>query len=327
MKNEWEGTQNGKIILFPGTIERLIEQANRYIDQQQFTQANELFEQVYEHIVDDEIHLSVYTYSLYETKDFQRAREVAEQLLAIGPTLYFEAMELYLTICMQLREFKQVEKMIESLLEEGVIPEEQIEKFERLKELNADIADNKQMQEDMKYAEEQEDELDVSVFLAQPVEQQLLFVQGLMERNIRPLTAKIVSIIEQEETHPFIQSLLLVLLVEQQVAVELTVQKFGRTESVNPAQLELPTKLAQFQEISAYVLEKLEQEPSILELVQYLIAKHAIVTYPFEWLDYESADVAQSYIHFVKSMFGEIQEMNDDLVVFLQKLERISELQ
>lgn len=320
MKNE------RKVILFPGTIERIVGEAHSYAEQQQFSQANELFEQVYEHIGQDEMHLSVYTYSLYEVKNFQRAKEVAEQLLAIGPSLYFEAMELYLTICMQLRQFKQVEKIIESLLAEGVIPNEQIEKFERLKDLNAEIAENQQLQEDEAY-EEQEDELEVEKFLAQSVQQQLLVVQGLMERNIRPLTETLVAIIEQEEIHPFIQSLLLVLLVEQEVATQVTVQKFGRTKQVNPAQLELPTKLSQFQEISDYVLEKLEQEPSILELVQYLIAKHAIVTYPFEWLDYNSADVAQSYIRFVKSMFGEIQETDDDLAVFLQQLERISELQ
>lgn len=319
--------QQGNIILFPGTIERMVEEAHRYAESQQFVLANELFEQLYEHINTDEMHLSVYTYALYEVKNFQRAKEVAEQLLAIGPSLYFESMELYLTICMQLRQFKQVEKMIESLLAEGIIPEEQIEKFERLKNLNAEIADNQQLQEDASYQNAQEDDFNAMSFLAQPVEQQLFVVQSLMERNIRPLTEEIVTIIEQEGAHPFIQSLLLVLLVEQQVAVTVTVQRFGRTQTVNPAALELPTKLAQFQEVSELVLAQLEQEPSTLELVQYLIAKHAIVTYPFEWLDYESAAVAQSYIRFVKAMFGETQEMNDELSAFLQELETISELQ
>lgn len=327
MKDEEKGMQNSKIILFPGTIERIVEKAHQHAEQQQFTQANELFEQVYEYIEQDEMHLSVYTYSLYEVKEFQRARAVAEQLLAIGPSLYFEAMELYLTICMQLREFKQVEKMIESLLEEGIIPKEQIEKFERLKSSNAEIADNKQMQDDLNFAQDHKEAFHVESFLAQPVEQQLLTVQSFMERNIRPLTAEVVSIIENPSTHPFIQSLLLVLLVEQQVATDVHVQKFGRKQEVNAATLELPTKLVQFQEISAYVFKQLEQEPSTLELVQYLIAKHAIVTYPFEWLDYDSEDVAQSYIRFVKSMFGDVQQVDDELHSFLQQLERISELQ
>ena len=53
----------------------------------------------------------------------------------------------------------------------------------------------------------------------------------------------------------------------------------------------------------------------------------SIVTYPFEWLDYESDDVAISYIDFVRSMFGEIQEMDYEIIEFLQKLEKLTELQ
>lgn len=326
MNNEREGRQRGKIILFPGVIERMLETAHGYVEQGQFSEANKLFEQLYDDIAHDEMQLSVYTYSLYEVKDFQHAKEVAEQLLAIGPALYFEAMELYLTICMQLRQFKQVEKIIESLLEEGAVPNEQIEKFERLKALNAEIAENQQLQEDAHYIEQRDEELDTINFLAQPVEQQLFVVQSLAERNIRPLTEQLVAIIESENTHPFIQSLLLILLVEQQVAVDVTVKKFSFEEQVNPAQLFLPTELPQFQVITAEVAEQLEQEPSTLQFVQQLIAKHAIVTYPFEWLDEDSELVAQSYIAFVKSMFGEAQEIANHLTDFLQQLERISEL-
>ena len=38
--------------------------------------------------------------------------------------MYLEVMELYLTICMQLKQYKQVEQIITSLLEEGAIPDE-----------------------------------------------------------------------------------------------------------------------------------------------------------------------------------------------------------
>lgn len=53
-----------------------------------------------------------------------------------------------------------------------------------------------------------------------------------------------------------------------------------------------------------------------MEMVQYLMAKHAIVTYPFEWHPFETDDVAYSYIDFVQSMLGKVQEMDYELIDF-----------
>lgn len=71
---------------------------------------------------------------------------------------------------------------------------------------------------------------------------------------------------------------------------------------------------------------KLEQDPSTLEMVQYLMAKHAIVTYPFEWHPFEADDVAYSYIDFVLAMLGNVQEMDYEIIDFLQMLEKLTEL-
>lgn len=328
MKEKKVFTKNGKVVLFPGTYERMLEQARVLAENYQYEEANSLFEKAFQLTEGDEISLSVYAYSLYETKNFVRAKEICEELLCIGPSMYFEVMELYLTICMQLRQYKQVEKIIESLLDEEVIPFEQLEKFERLKKLNAEIAQNQMTHlQQTNIVEEDEIEFEAMPFLRLPVQQQLIQIQELTEKNIRPLVQKLKQIVESESIHPFIQSLILILLVEQEVQQDVTVSKFNRSQTVNPSQLDLPTKMPQFQTISNYILEQLEQEPSTLEFVQFLLSKHAIVLYPFEWLDYDSDDVAASYIDFVKTMFGEIKEMDYEVVEFLQSLENLTNLQ
>lgn len=328
MKEKKTFLKQGKVVLFPGTTERMLDQARTLAENYQYKEANELFEEALELTDGDEMSLSVYAYSLYETKNYERAKEVCENLLALGPNNYFEVMELYLTICMQLRQYKQVEKIIEALLDEEAIPFDQVEKFKRLKQLNAEIAQRQESQlEDTIINEDEEFEFDANTFLQLPIQQQLLEIQALNEKNIRPLVEQLQEIIESETIHPFIQSLVLILLVEQEVNVNLTVQKFGRVEVVNPSQLNLPTKLSQFQEITSIILEKLDQDPSTLEFVQFLMSKHAIVLYPYEWLDYDSEDVAISYIDLVKTMFGEIKEMDYEIVEFLQNLEVMTELQ
>ena len=330
MKEKEMLKKHGNVVLFPGTTERLLEQARALAENYQYNEANELFENAFQLTEGDELSLSIYAYSLYETKKYERAKEICENLLALGPNNYFEVMELYLTICMQLRQFKQVEKIIESLLDEEAIPFDQVEKFQRIKKLNADIAQNQDSQLDELVNEEEveeEFEFDVNHFLQLPLQQQLMQIHDLTEKNIRPLVEQLKQIVESESIHPFIQSLVLILLVEQEVNINLTIQKFGRMKVMNPIQMDLPTKLPQFQEITSIILEKLEQDPSTLEFVQFLISKHAIVLYPYEWLDYDSEDVAISYIDLVKTMFGEIKEMDYEIVEFLQNIEKMTEFQ
>ncbi|WP_431027364.1 tetratricopeptide repeat protein [Lysinibacillus sp. LZ02] len=316
------------VVMFPGTVEQLLSQAHGYAEQYQYDLANQKFAEALQYTYGDETALSVYAYSLYEARDFEKAKEICERLLEIGPSMYFEAMELYLTICMQLRQFQQVEKIIESLLEEEVIPDEQLDKFLRLKNLNADIVEKKREQEEQIIAQEIIDnELSTAQFLEKTTEEQLVMAQDLTTVNVRPIAPILKEVIEHEKTHPFIKSLLLILLVEQEVAIDVEVKKFNRARIVNPAELELPTGLPHFQAITTNILEQLHQEPSTLELVQHLITKHAIATYPFEWLDYDDEDVAIGYIDFVRQMFGKVQEMDYEIIDFLQQLEKLTELQ
>ncbi|RHW33383.1 tetratricopeptide repeat protein [Lysinibacillus yapensis] len=328
-KKQKKYTTFENVVIFPGTVEKLISDAHKYVENYQYDSANKLFEEALKYTEGDEAVLSVYAYSLYEAKSFEKAKEVCEQLLSIGPVLYLEVMELYLTILMQLKQNKQVEQIISSLLEEGAIPPEQVDKFERLKELNANIAHHAIRQEDfVSGASEIDQEIfQLEKFLSFPTSKQLNLIHGLTTRNIRSIVNHLKAIIETEDTHPFIKSIVLVLLVEQQVNISIKISKFNLEKEVNPATLELPTKLPQFLALSKMMMEKLEKEPSTLEMVEYLLSKHAIVTYPLEWLDYDTDDVAQGYIDLVRTMFGGVQEMDVELVEFLQKLEKLAELQ
>lgn len=323
-KKKQQIRRQDNVILFPGVGERLLEQAHAYAESYQYDLACEAFAEALRYIEGDEISLSVYAYSLYEIRAFKQAKEVCEELLAIGPTMYFEAMELYLTISMQLREFKQVEKLIETLLDEDAIPENQLEKFQRLKNLNAEIANNQLLQQETQ--QQNNAEFSIVHFLQLSQYEQLQVIYQLTDTNIRPIVQPLIQVIENEAIHPFIRSLTLILLVEQQVNTEIFVEKFQHQRTVNPAHLAVPTELPQYKAIEANIKACLEKDPTTLEMVQQLLAKHAIVTYPFEWLAYDAEDVAQSYIDYVHMLFGQVQEMDYEIIEFLQQLETFSEL-
>lgn len=317
--------KHDNIIVFPGAVQTLIREGHMYAENYQYEEAVASFEKAFLYETGDELALSAYAYALYELKSYNKAKEVCDQLLAMGTTLYLEIMELYITVCMQLKQYHQVESLITTLLEEDVLPLEQIEKFQRLKSINQEVARNLQQKEDaQRLIEEQEYEL--LKFSRLTPDEQSIRLHRLMDTNVRQLKTALKAIIECTTIHPFVQSLALILLVEQEVSIDITVSKFDQTMVINPIDLALPNQLTQYNEVKKIIENKLQQDPTTLEMVQYLMAKHAIVTYPFEWHPYEADDIAYSYIDFVQSMLGKVQEMDYELIEFLQMLEKLTEL-
>ncbi len=313
--------------MFPGTIERLIAEGQRFAENYQYDKAVVSFREALQYTEGDESLLSVYAFALYETRNFQEAKIICEKLLAIGPQLYIETMELYLTILMELKEFKQVETLIDSLLEENVIPPESQDKFIRIRGLNATIAD-KQDQEvsDQLDIDEAYEQFEVDQFFSQTNLQQMQQMQAIRDVNIRPLQELLVAIIEDKRAHPMIQSFALYLLVQQEIDIEVQVKKFDKERTVNPSKLQFPDEMPVAKQVLKLVESALEQEPSTLEMVQYLLARHMFVTYPFEWFQYQSDEIVEGYIDYVHAMFGKVKETDYDLMDLLNLLEEQSEL-
>ncbi|MET4561795.1 tetratricopeptide (TPR) repeat protein [Lysinibacillus parviboronicapiens] len=318
--------KHDNVVVFPGAAQTLIREGQSFAENYQYEEAVACFEKAFLYEEGDEVTLSAYAYALYEIKAYVKAKIICEKLLAMGTTMYVEVMELYITICMQLKEYHQVEALISALIEENVLPVEQLEKFERLQNLNREVARNLQQKEDTQQMIEQQ-EYELSHFSALTPNEQSILLHRLMDTNVRQLKVALKSIIESPNIHPFVQSLALLLLVEQEVSIELNVTKFEQTKTINPVELVLPNQLPQYGQVKKIIESKLEQDPSTLEMVQYLMAKHAIVTYPFEWHPFETDDIAYSYIDFVQTMLGKVQEMDYDIIDYLQMLEKLTELQ
>lgn len=312
------------VVVFPGTGEILLRDAQNYVANLQYELAVEKFEAAFELVDGDEHSLTIFAFALYETKQFEKATNICEQLLETGPSNYFEVMELYLTACMQLKQYEKVNKIIQTLLEEGVVPDERIENFERLGKLNAEIAENKKFQEEATILSNVE--FSAQSFIELTPQEQLVMVNELTMQNIRPISDEIKWVIEQENTNVFIKSLLLILLVEQQVDTDVVVSKLGNKKLVNPKSYPLPTDLPMYQNIMKHVLINLEKEPSIQQLAEHLITKHAIVAYPFGWEPYTADEIANAYSDFVKIMFGELTESNEGSIELLQQFEILSEI-
>lgn len=311
--------------MFPGTVERLFTQGHEYAEHSEYELAADAFREALQYEEADEHTLSVFAYSLYEIRQFEEARVVTEKLLASGPNRYIEIMELYLSICMELRDFHHVQQLVKSLLEENIVPDPSVEKFQSILNLSVKLAQLSDAEEPTAL-EIDEDEFELKTFQQYPIYVQLNKLQTLMAVNIRPLVQQMKAIVEESTIHPMIQSLALYVLVEQQVDLELTVGKFEHTMQVNTKDLVLPDEMPIAAQVLQALPERLEKEGNSLEMVRYLVARHLLVTYPFQWFDRTAEEVITGYIDYVHSLFGQEIELNYELNDLIQQLEKFSDL-
>lgn len=317
------------VIVFPGMVDRLIAEGLKHAEEFKYDLAVNAIRQALTYREADEQTLGVYAYSLYEIRQFKEAKTVCEELLKLGPTYYFETIELYVTILMELREFDQIEDMLKVIIEEENIPLDKLEKFEQLLELGSRLSKQKGNLpiDDIPH----NNQIDASLFelntytaFSEDKQQQLLV--ELEGANLSQIEDQLVGIVESPLLSPVTKSFAFLLMVHEEIDRMMTIEKFGQTLEVNPKWYPDPAETPVVQQVLTLTKDKLNQNPSKLDMVEDLILRHSFATYPFEWMDFEAKEVAEAYNDYVSSMLGEEVRLEGQLYELIIKIEMFFEL-
>ncbi|HEY9570384.1 MAG TPA: hypothetical protein VIR26_05275 [Metalysinibacillus sp.] len=303
--------QQKKVIAFPGMIYR----AYDYMENYEWDKAAKIFDQVVQHQELKAQEAFVYAFALSEVKRYQEAKAICETLMESPTDEYWDVVELYIKVSMQLKNYQQVEKFITTLIDDRAVPKERYDRFQHLHSLNAKIA-----QQDITLSPT------IDVFFEREVPAQIAQLYEWQNVAIAKQQDFIVAIVEHPKAHPMVQSLALLLLVEQRLATTVTIKKLGQQLTVHTNDLQLPTQMPQYKYIASYLEDSLMQDPTALEMANQLIVKHAIMTYPLEWHPFAEDDVAIGYKQFIEELFGKVQEVDVDVQQYLHQLEEISML-
>ena len=309
--------RKGNVIVFPTTVNRLLAEGMTFLKEEKYEDARDSLYQVLSYEPEHAAALGGYTYCLYELGEFEEALEVCRELLNVGPIHYLETMELYISILMQVREFEEAEKMIEVLIEEKVLPEERLEQFHQLRELNERIAANASTEkvDASLYA--------IETFLAlHPAEQEQLILD-LPTTSYQALKKKLLAIIEHPEADLLTKTYILFMLYQEKIEAEVAVQKFHYKGTFHISELPDPVNNTRIRSIMAIMEDSLAKDPTRLELVKELFERHIYLLYPFIWDDYKEAEVAQGYMDYTEGLFSGLTSFNEDekLLELIQQAE------
>lgn len=287
------------------------------VQEKQYSQAVEAFDQAILFEPDYPEFLGPYAVALYETKDFVRAKDIASRLLHSGSANYIDAMELYLTISIQLQEYDEVEMTIDTLLDEDIIPPDLVKKFNYLRELNSRLSE--------RYTPDELISIDslftFEDFLGMDVITQQHTLASLEGTDLQSITPVLVDIAESVYLSPLVVTFALTLLHQAGYKNELTIQKFGSEKTVIPTFMTLPGQDDQTQQVLAILEQLLVKDPTRFEMAQGLVEKFAITAFPFGWGSHEAEEVAEAYLYYIDSLFSGEELPDTPLCALIKQLD------
>lgn len=321
------------IVLFPNVENRLLEKGLEHLQRKEFDEAAILLEQAIEFAPNKREAYTGLILAYYESGKYTLAKKIGKQLFEKTNGDY-EILELYIMILIQLHEYEEIIHLLETSAYNHKIPEEKRDSFRKLLNLSEKMVRQKEEAQNEKASNLKGH---LHLFNETDLNKLVMKVSELTYRNVRPHLDEVKEYLISKKGHPFIKTMLLSILKEQDYNKEITIEKFNKELTVKP--IELP-RLEDYKDNTSMIkyLTHIENDnPLLYQHTLALIERHLFILYPFNWFINEGKVWGAAYHYLTEQYLGmdvtieDIQEKYDvsptlleEACQFLRKLEEIS---
>ncbi|WP_053364262.1 tetratricopeptide repeat protein [Bacillus sp. FJAT-27251] len=295
--------KEGNIILFPGLERRLMDKGLELLHARKFRQAAEFLEQAVAMEHDNAEARIGLVVAYYEAGRVKEAKKLAAGMLRDGVGDYIQVMDLYIMILVQLGEYEEIITTIEGLLEGKHVPTDKFEHFSKMLQFSRKMAEGKAVPVENDVPGHSEAER-LQLFECKDPDEQMMVAARLANENIRPHLPEIKKYLASDSGHPFLKSMLLNILKEQEYDGELQVEKFGRKASFIPARLPDVHEMM-MSDVFKLLEDKFENDdPVFLENIKGMAERNFFLLYPFDPEPNNPLAWAGAYDYLGKSYYG-----------------------
>ena len=324
MKKRERAKRKDNIIFLPGLEKRLTDKGLESLQNKRYQEAITLLEEARVHDPENSDILIGLVLAYFEAGAYIKAKELANEMLLKGIGEYFHMVDLYLTILIQLHEYQEIVSTIEALFEEKEIPPDRHDHFITILQFSKRMADNSQ-QEPMEEEKEETHLKELKLTSLKNLNEQMLVISSLAEKNIRPYMDEIKDYLNSESGHPFLKTMLLTLLKEQEYDKKIVVEKFNEDLSIVPTELPDIQTQPRMKEIENILEAKLENsDPVLFENMKGMVERIFFISYPFEFNpEAVSAWAAAFHLLVLEYLGGEpnIDDISDEYEISAEKIE------
>jgi tetratricopeptide (TPR) repeat protein len=278
--------QNHNVVQFPKLKERLHEKAMVALKDKKYKEAFEYYSQLDEMYEDAETSSDIQVglvICLLELGYLQEAKEKCKGLLHKDVGNYYDILQIYLTILVQLHEYDEVVVILEAVLHENRIPSDKAEHLFQLLDFSRKMQNQGIVTKNS--AEEKVDSTEYAkdLLTTEDPNLQLQTIHKLRSVNIRKVVSVLKEALLTDGVHPAVKTMIIQLLQENQVDEQMFVEKFGNSIEVNP----MKTADVFEQMISIRVIKTLDDElgqenPTLYDVCRQIWDHYLLMIYPFD---------------------------------------------
>ncbi|MFS0775764.1 tetratricopeptide repeat protein [Neobacillus sp. 3P2-tot-E-2] len=325
MKKRERAKRKDNIIFLPGLEKRLTDKGLESLQNKRYKEAITLLEEAMVHDPENSDILIGLVLAYFEAGAYIKAKDLANEMLLKGIGEYFHMVDLYLTILIQLHEYQEIVSTIEALFDEKEIPPDRHDHFLTILQFSKRMADNSQ-QEPMEEVKEETHLKELKLSSLKNLNEQMLAISSLAEKNIRPYMDEIKEYLNSDPGHPFLKTMLLTLLKEQEYDKKIVVKKFSEDLSVVPTELPDIQTQPRMKVIENILEAKLENsDPVLFENMKGMVERIFFISYPFELKpEAVSAWAAAFHLLVLDYLGGEpdVDDISDEYEISTEKIEQ-----
>ncbi|MDR7073682.1 hypothetical protein [Fictibacillus barbaricus] len=286
MTNENEKKNN--IIRFPNLSGRLLEKGMDSLKNKHFEEALSCFEQLLQNEpMHSQGNLGL-VLSLVELGRLKEAKNRCDRMLKEGIGEYYDVLQIYLSILVQLSEYITVVSVIEAVLEEQKIPADRAETFFQLLQFSRKVIEQEGVPEVQKYPKEDRayENPDFSslkkMLSSDRADLQWMAVQQLKKLGTELTVPLFEAFLIDETKHPAVKSLILQYLKENHIDKIVRLEKNGQVEDVMISELNEWNEAPFYIEVKKLIQDELEHDnPSLLDIALAVWKDYTLSLYPF----------------------------------------------
>lgn len=314
-KREQEKKDN--VVFFPDLDKRLLQKGLDAIQEKQFKEAILFLEEAKErNPFHRDINIGLIL-AYYELGLLEQAKHLAKETLKQDDGDYIHVLELYIMILVQLHEYEEIVTTIEGLLEEHQIPANKIEHFSKMLLFSRKMAESASQSQTDDYREEESEDINNSLMNLDDPQEEMLQIAKMSSQNIRAYIEEVKQYLLDMEKNPFLKTMLINILREQEYEKEIEIQKFDRKIVIQPTALKDMKEQEQYKKIITILVDYVESNnPILFENIKMLIDRQMFLLYPFALEKYKDETWAAAYHAVVNQYFG--QEDEEEIFVLYE---------
>jgi tetratricopeptide (TPR) repeat protein len=249
------------VVLFPNLSHRLKEKGFDALNNKKFQEALDCFEQLLNYGLEDEHSEFGAVVCLMELGEWKEAKVRCQALMEGNEAFDADVLEMYISILVQLNDYKAIAKITDLTLRQHKLPEEQEQKLISL----SSFAKKMEQEADAGLPDEEEF---AEVFRGNDITKQLQALQLLKCRGTVEAFSFLQSFLEDETKHPYIKTSVIHMFMEYNISEAVTVTKYGRTVQVVPSELSPVRELPFVQAVLTELEDRVGQDnPTLFEAI------------------------------------------------------------